>query len=297
MKISIKVFAACAALAVASSAWAAQANWWLDIANDRIEQVRSQLALGEDPNAVDKTGQPALMLAIQEGAWNTYDLLVRHRNINVNITNTSDETPLMYLAVIGQTKRAEALIKKGAEVNRLGWTPLHYAASKSHVDTVKLLLANKAMVNAPSPDGTSPLMMAAYAGSEEIVRILLAAGADATARNLRGEDAADWARRRNHARLAGQLDALTQRVLKSRAARAGAATSAGASAGAAASGGADPVFTLDIAEPSVPDTVRSTRDATGKSAKQPGSSEAEQDSGSSSRYFDLQRFERDDNRF
>src|SRR5690606_12956891 len=141
-------------------------------------------------------------------------LLVRHRNIDVNAVNAHDETPLMYLAVVGQTERAADLIKRGAQVNRLGWTPLHYAASKGHVDTIKLLLANKAIVIAPSPDGTSPLMMAAYAGSEESVRVLLKAGADVTARNLRGEDAAVWARRKHHDGLAAQLDELSQKVLK-----------------------------------------------------------------------------------
>src|SRR5690606_23945675 len=108
-----------------------------------------QLALGDDPNAVNKDGQPSVMVAIREGAWKVYDLLVRHRQINVNAVNANDETPLMYLAVIGDTKRAADLIAKGAEVNRLGWTPLHYAASKGHLATVKLLLSHKALVNAP----------------------------------------------------------------------------------------------------------------------------------------------------
>src|SRR5690606_42024301 len=68
--------------------------------------------------------------------------------------------------------------------SRLGWTPLQYAASKGHLDTVKMLIANKAMVNAPGPDGTTALMMAAYDGNEAVVRYLLAHGADATMVNL-----------------------------------------------------------------------------------------------------------------
>lgn len=265
---------------------ATPASWWLDITNDRLDAVRSQLAMGEDPNAVNSKGQPSLMLAIQEGAWKVYDLLVKHRNIDLNIRNANDETPLMYLSVVGETKRAADLIKKGAEVNRLGWTPLHYAASKAHLDTVRLLLANKAIVNAPSPDGTSPLMMAAYAGNEEIVRVLLAAGADPTARNLRGEDAADWARRRNHGSLGKQLDDLTERVLKSR--RAGGPPPV---SGPAAPGASAPVFTL---EPTGP---RSGAKPSGTAGSAASSVEAPQESGSASRYFDLNRFERDDDRF
>ncbi|WP_397473238.1 ankyrin repeat domain-containing protein [Pusillimonas sp.] len=266
-------------------------DWGVDIANDRVEQVRNHLALGEDPNAVDAEGQPAIMQAIQDGAWKVYDLLVRHRKINVNAVNGHNETPLMYLSVIGQTKRAADLIAKGAEVNRLGWAPLHYAASKGHLETVKLLLANKAMVNAPSPDGTSPLMMAAYSGSEEVVRALLNAGADATARNLRGEDAADWARRKNHNQLAAQLDDLTDRVLRSRAAR---AAGSGAAASATTPAGADPsgqIHMLDTTKGALPDAVQRREQA---QPQADGSSQAAEDSGSTSRYFDLDRFDRED---
>lgn len=259
-------------------------DWWVDIANDRVEQIRTQLALGDDPNAVNKDGQPSLMLAIQEGAWKVYDLLVRHRQIDVNAVNGHDETPLMYLAVIGETKRASDLIAKGAKVNRLGWTPLHYAASKGHLETVKLLLSHKALVNAPSPDGTSPLMMAAYAGSEDVVRVLLAAGADVTARNLRGEDAALWARRKNHNQLAAKLDDLSDRVLKSRAARAASGSQAMPS---------DPghVQTLDTSKDPVPEAVQRAEPSPDSSSTAQGQGE---EAGSTSRYFDLDRFERED---
>lgn len=259
-------------------------DWWVDIANDRVEQIRTQLALGDDPNAVNKDGQPSLMLAIQEGAWKVYDLLVRHRQIDVNAVNGHDETPLMYLAVIGETKRAADLIAKGAKVNRLGWTPLHYAASKGHLETVKLLLSHKALVNAPSPDGTSPLMMAAYAGSEDVVRVLLAAGADVTARNLRGEDAALWARRKNHNQLAAKLDDLSDRVLKSRAARA-------ASGSQALSSDPGHVQTLDTSKDPVPEAVQRAEPSPDSSSTAQGQGE---EAGSTSRYFDLDRFERED---
>src|SRR5690606_7179149 len=103
-----------------------------------------------------------------EGAWNVYDVLISNRKTDLNAVNFNRETPLMYLAILGETKRAENLIRRGAEVNRLGWTPLQYAASKGQLETVRMLVAHKALVNAPAPDGTTALMMAAYAGSEEV---------------------------------------------------------------------------------------------------------------------------------
>lgn len=288
----LKMLIATLALSMSAMAGAASSDWWVDITNDRVEKIRTQLAMGEDPNSVSSEGQPSIMQAIQDGAWDVYDLLLKHRSINVNAVNAHDETPLMYLAVVGETKRAAALIKKGAEVNRLGWTPLHYAASKGHLDTVKLLIANKALVNAPSPDGTSPLMMAAYAGSQEVVRALLDAGADVTARNLRKEDAADWARRKHHDTLAGQLDDLTERVLRNRAAASGAAGAASLQTPGQAAPKAD--GKASSAAPSVQPGLSS-----GQSGPSPGqsgeSSSQSSDEGSTSRYFDLDRFERDDN--
>src|SRR5690606_38080533 len=120
------------------------------------------------------------------------------------------------LAVTGQTQRAQALIKRGALVNRLGWTPLQYAASKGHLDTVKMLVANKAIVNAPGPDGTTALMMAAYGGSEPVVQYLLNVGADVTMKTTQQYDAAQWARLKNHNALADKLDALSAQVVAQR---------------------------------------------------------------------------------
>jgi hypothetical protein len=168
---------------------------------------------GIDINSLDARGNPAIMVAIKEGAWQVYDFLAADRRTDVNIENRMGETPLMYLAVVGDTRRAQALIKRGAQVNRLGWTPLQYAASRGHLDTVKMLLANGAQVNAPGPDGTTALMMAAFSGEQTIVQTLLDAGADPTMSTLQKQSAGDWARKRGFNDLGAKLDAVEKRVL------------------------------------------------------------------------------------
>jgi len=187
-------------------------GWWLDIVNDRETDVRRMLGRGVDPNAANSEGLPALMLAIRTGAWGVYDALLAHRKTDIEARNRSNETPLMYLALLGETERAQALIKRGAQVNRLGWTPLHYAASKGQTATARMLLDHGAIVNAPAPDGTTPLMMAAYAGDRATVQLLLDHGADASAVNLQKLTAADWARERRHGALANELDAIATRT-------------------------------------------------------------------------------------
>lgn len=183
-------------------------NFWVYVHNDKAADLRELLAQGADPNVRYKNGQPALMRAVVDGAWQVFDLLAADPRTDLEAVNPANETALMYLAVAGQTDRARALIARGAQVNRLGWTPLHYAASKGHVDTARLLLQHKAMVNAPSPDGTTPLMMAALSGSREMVQVLLDAGGDVTTRNLKGQNAADWARQGKAGKLADELTEL-----------------------------------------------------------------------------------------
>ena len=293
MRISLKrLLPMLSVLLFAASIHAANpSDWWVGITNDRASQVESMLAQGADPNEISPQGQPAIMQAIRDGAWQVYDVLVAHPKTVLNAININRETPLMYLAVIGETERAQDLIRRGALVNRLGWTPLQYAASKGHLDTVQMLLNNKALVNAPAPDGTTALMMAALAGSEPVVQLLLRAGADVTMQNLNGYDAARWARLKNHEKLAVKLDALTASVLAKRAAlrgqnRRSAPGSSGAGSAAQAPAG-DPVTPGTSTIPGAPS------ESPGNANAQSPSPPQRENSASGSRYFDLERFEKD----
>lgn len=203
------------------SAMAAQAphappDWWVDIENDRVDAVRADLARGADPNLVSPAGQPALLDAVASGSWKTFDALLADPRTNVNIENALGETPLMYVAIAGDLARAKALLARGANVDKLGWTPLHYAASKGRIAMIRLLLAHGAMPNAPSPDGVTPLMMAAHDDSRQAVQLLLAAGADPLVQDLKHQDAADWAARGKNEALAQALRALVAQRLAAR---------------------------------------------------------------------------------
>lgn len=60
-------------------------------------------------------------------------------------------------------------------------TTLMKAVQKDDVDRVKTLIAGGANVDELDPNGDAPLVMAAYLGHSEIVKLLLEAGADVTA--------------------------------------------------------------------------------------------------------------------
>src|SRR4029079_2040883 len=84
-------------------------------------------------------------------------------------------------------------IERDADVNKTGWTPLHYAATNGHLPVIELLLENHAYIDAESPNGTTPLMMAAHYGTPAAVKLLLDSGADPTLKNQLGLTALDFA--------------------------------------------------------------------------------------------------------
>jgi ankyrin repeat protein len=88
-------------------------------------------------------------------------------------------------------------VENDADVNKPGWTPLHYAATAGNVPIIELLLDNSAYIDAESPNGSTPLMMAAMYGTPESVKVLIQAGADLNVKNQLGLTALDFAIRGN----------------------------------------------------------------------------------------------------
>jgi uncharacterized protein len=163
------------------------------------------LERGFDPNTLDPQGRPGLFVALQKESFDAAKTLLGHPQINVNTLNSNDESPLMMAAMKGQIHWCKQLLDKGAVVNKPGWTPLHYAASGSEHQVVALLLEKGAAIDAPSPNGSTPVMMAALYGSDASVNLLVARGADLKRKNDLGLTASDFAARGGRDKLAAQL--------------------------------------------------------------------------------------------
>jgi ankyrin repeat protein len=168
--------------------------------------LRRLIERGFDANSRGPDGQTALFSAMQEGNFKVAEALLAERSLDVNLLNANDESALMMAALKGHTDWVRRLLDRGAQVNKTGWSPLHYAASGPEPAITKLLLARGAKVDAESPNRTTPLMMAARYGSEDHVGLLLAAGADRRARNDLGLDAAQFARQAKRDELAARIE-------------------------------------------------------------------------------------------
>lgn len=177
---------------------------------DDASTVTRLLARGFDPNTPDPEGQVGLFLALRGGAHKAGRALVEHADTKVDTSNASGETPLMIAALRGSLEWSQRLAERGAQINRSGWTPLHYAASGPEPKVVAYLLDRAAAIDAAAPNGSTALMMAARYGNEESVSLLLARGANPRLRNQRNMSAADFARGAQREALASRLDALAR---------------------------------------------------------------------------------------
>lgn len=197
-------------LSVSSHAGAYE-DFFRAIELDDARTLTRLLQRGFDPNTPDPQGQVGLFLALRGGSEQAVQLLLVHPELKVDAPNTTDETPLMMAALRGALEPARRLLERGARVDRAGWTPLHYAASGPSVAMVKLLLDRGAPIDARSPNGTTPLMMASRYGAEEAAVLLLERGADATLRNQLDLGAGEFARAAGRESLARRLDGLARR--------------------------------------------------------------------------------------
>jgi ankyrin repeat protein len=172
-------------------------DYFSAIVQDNASAVQSLLTRGFDANTLDPKGMHGLFLAIREPSPKVADVLIQWPKTNVEFRTAKDESPLMMAALKGQLELVKKLVDRGADVNKTGWTPLHYAATGGHLEIMRVLLDRYAYIDAESPNGTTPLMMAAQYGSAAAVKLLLEAGADPTLRNRLGLNAIDFASKAN----------------------------------------------------------------------------------------------------
>jgi ankyrin repeat protein len=170
-------------------------DFFAAIRQDNAKVVTDLLRRGFDPNTPDPKGLPGLVLAVREPSLSVADVLIAWPKTNVEARTPQDESALMMAALKGHLALARQLIERGADVNKPGWTPLHYASTAGHVQLIELLLENHAYIDAESPNGSTPLMMAALYGTPAAVKLLLDEGADPGIRNQLGLTAIDFARR------------------------------------------------------------------------------------------------------
>ena len=161
---------------------------------DDASEVKSLLKKGVNPNTVDANGSPMLVLATREKSLKVIDVLLGDQNIDVDLSDKNGETPLMMASIDGNLPLVKTLvINHKAQLDHIGWTPLHYACAKGQLEVAQFLIANGAIVDSMSLGNTTPLMMAVQSGNEKLVKLLLDKDADLQLRNSQRLTAIDIA--------------------------------------------------------------------------------------------------------
>jgi len=183
---------------------------------DDVDEVKkSQYKQYLKENTKSKYGNSALVYAIQEKSSKVSDYLSQSTDFDINSENNHGENALMMAAFMGNSKLVHFLIdERKANVNKEGWSPIHYAAIHGNLRIVSKLIESGAIVDALSPNESTALMYACRYGHIRIVKLLLDKGADLSASNVQDLTPIDFARMYNQKEIAKGLESRWLKLYK-----------------------------------------------------------------------------------
>mmetsp|Transcript_16304 Transcript_16304/g.23998 ORF Transcript_16304/g.23998 Transcript_16304/m.23998 type:complete len:341 (-) Transcript_16304:89-1111(-) len=166
----------------------------LDICRALIEQAKKHNLLEELMSASNHSGDTPLKVAIASdvSGEDVIDLLLVHASEKVvNTPNKKCLTPLLVACERDNDKLARKLLDKKADVNfcdSTGASPLAVASFCGSKDVLKVLvdLKQSNSLEQANNNGCTPLWLAARSGRAEVAAILLESGADPNIRNNDG---------------------------------------------------------------------------------------------------------------
>jgi ankyrin repeat protein/L-ascorbate metabolism protein UlaG (beta-lactamase superfamily) len=155
----------------------------------RLAVIKSLLDKGADPRETLPNGETLLHVTALIGPAEAIGLFVA-RGAPVNAVTDVAATPLLVACTGGNIATAKALLEQGADPNlrdASGRQPLVLAVRTGQADFVKRMLdAGAKVAEGTTADKRSALHTAAAMGFGSIVDLLLAKGADRTARDSQG---------------------------------------------------------------------------------------------------------------
>ncbi|MEI7926636.1 MAG: ankyrin repeat domain-containing protein, partial [Chloroflexota bacterium] len=199
----------------ATAAGAAPARTLLEAAaSGDLAVVRAQIAARADVNVRDGSGRTPLFLASQKGHVEVARALL-DAGANVNLADAAADTPYYVAALARHAELTGILLDAGADrvgTKAYGGTPLIAIAERGWVDVAREILKRPNIpVNHVNNLGWTALIEAIILGRggpdhQEIVRLLLAYGANPNLPDGQGRSPLSLARDRGYTEIARQLE-------------------------------------------------------------------------------------------
>jgi len=175
-------------------------------AND-TDKLIAGLKSGIPVDSADASGRTALLIATHANAIDAARVLIG-AGADVNAKDRLQDSPYLYAGAEGRLEILKMTVEAGADlnaVNRYGGTALIPAAHHGYPDVVRYLLTTRTDIDYVNFLGWTALLEAVILGDggpvhQEIVDLLLKAGADASIGDKEGVTALD------HARSGGQAE-------------------------------------------------------------------------------------------
>lgn len=197
-----------------------QGNTALHIAADNgLEAIVDRLLLaGARVNANGDAGDTPLHLAVRAGNLACVQSLLRSENINVNIANEQEDTPIhdaILGAATGHVAAADEILDElldhGASVTQQGGTniqtPLQVMIYNNMLSHIKKAISWNCSLRTMDHLGNAPIHTAASCGYKDLVSVMLEK--DITLVSLKNRDgltASECAKKENHLELEGYIN-------------------------------------------------------------------------------------------
>jgi uncharacterized protein len=179
-----------------------------------IAGINRVLSAGGSVNVADDLGRTPLLAAVAHDKLDAFKLLLAE-GADINAQALDSDTPWLLAGARGRTEMLRLMVQRGPDLtkrNRYGGNALIPACHYGYVETVKFLLTTAIDLNHVNNLGWTCLLEAVILGDggprhQEIVRAVLAAGADPNIADRKGETPLTHARARGQSQIIALLEA------------------------------------------------------------------------------------------
>lgn len=199
----------------------AATEWPTLVGSAPAADIRAATDRGVDLDATDTAGRTAILIAAKANRLDVVTFLAEG-GADLDLQDEVSLNPLLWGSISGNLALVRLMVESGADLTRttrFDGSVIHPAAEKGHVDVVRYLAEEtNCTVNHTNLCGWTPLLEAVILRDggprqQEVVRLLLAAGADPTLVDQWGVSPLQHAEQKGFTELAAILSAAVSQAV------------------------------------------------------------------------------------